>query len=318
MSSITCITSVLVCCIASAAPEFSLTGFTGSTNSVLAPTTVKDEYTTCEFTDDLDEDGTSETYYGYPIGVHYMNDFVRYGRGSIVSGVVYNGVAGPDVDIDAASTGWSAGDVFLGADGYPQADTQSRVVGDANPDWTASVRNNIRIGDNLRLSALLDVRQGGDVWNGTRGALYFFGTHADTEPYHGNGRNETFGQTFQTQYNYSGPGEGLSVPINWFTWYWNGIGSTFTGPAGQVIEDGGYVKLRDVSIAYTLRDQDWLSRIGFSALDVQVVGRNLKTWTDYTGIDPESNLDGATLGRGIDYFNNPQTRSWGVNFTLTR
>ena len=84
------------------------------------------------------------------------------------------------------------------------------------------------------------------------------------------------------------------------------------------IEDGGFVKLRDVSVAYTLRDQDWLSRIGFSTLDVQVVGRNLKTWTDYTGIDPESNLDGATLGRGIDYFNNPQTRSWGVNFTLTR
>ena len=288
--------------------EFSLTGFTGSTNSVVAPTTLEDEWTSCSFTDDLDEDGTSETYYGYPIGVHYMNDFVRYGRGEIVG----------TTDIDAASTGWSQGDVYLAADGYPRQAGQSWVVGDANPDWTASFRNNVRIGDNLRLSALIDVKEGGAVWNGTRGALKFFGTHEVTAPYHGAGQNETFGETFLTQYNYSGPGVGMSVPINWLTWFWGGIGSSFSGPAGQEVEEGSYVKLRDVSIAYTLRNQDWLNRIGFSTIDVQLVGRNLKTWTDYTGIDPESNLDGQTLGRGIDYFNNPQTRSWAVNFTITR
>lgn len=293
--------------------ELSLTGFSGSTNSVVAPTTVEDDWTSCSWT----ENGT--TMYGYPIGVHYMNDFVRYGRGSVVSGFDFTGSAGADVDIDAAAGAGSAGDVFLGFDGYPRQDTQSRVVGDANPNWTASIRNNIRVGDNLRISALLDFRNGGDVWNGTKGALYFFGTHKDTEPYHGEGRDETFGENgFMDQYTYAGPGAGTSVPINWTTWFWNGIGSTFTGPAGQVIEDGGYVKLRDVSVSYSLRDQDWLSRIGFSTLDVQVIGRNLKTWTDYSGIDPESNLNGATLGRGIDYFNNPQTRSWGVNFTLTR
>ncbi|MEQ1855956.1 MAG: SusC/RagA family TonB-linked outer membrane protein [Longimicrobiales bacterium] len=300
--------------------EFSLTGFTGSTNSVVAPTLSEDDWTSCSWQDDFDGDGDQETVYGYPIGVHYMNDFIRYGRGSVVTNEVYSGAAGDQtpVDIDAASTNWSRGDVFLGNDGYPQSDTQSRVVGDANPNWTASFRNNVRIGDNLRISALVDVRDGGDVWNGTKGALYFFGTHKDTEPYHGEGQAETFGQGFMDQYSYAGPGAGLSVPINWTTWFWNGIGSTFTGPAGQVIEDGGYIKLRDVSVSYTLRNQDWLSRVGFSTLDVQVIGRNLKTWTDYTGIDPESNLDGATLGRGIDYFNNPQTRSWGVNFTLTR
>jgi TonB-linked SusC/RagA family outer membrane protein len=298
--------------------EFSLTGFTGSTNSVVGPTLVDDEFTTCSWKEDFDEDGTEDTVYGYPIGVHYMTDFVRYGRGSIVSGFDHNGAAGPDVDIDAAMTGWSKGDVFLGADGYPRLDGQSWVVGDANPDWTASVRNNVRIGENLRLSALIDIRQGGDIWNGTKGALQFFGTHKSTEPYHGNGRNEVFGETFNTEYSHFGPGVGMSVPINWATWYWNGIGSSFGGLNSQVIEDGSFIKLRDVSIAYTLREQDWLSRIGFSTLDVQVVGRTLKTWTDYTGIDPESNLDGASLGRGLDYFNNPQTRSWGVNFTLTR
>ena len=143
-----------------------------------------------------------------------------------------------------------------------------------------------------------------------------FGTHKDTEPYHGAGLDRTFGQDFMTQFTYSGPGAGTAVPIN-LNWF-RGLGSSFSGPDSPSIEGSGFVKLRDVSVSYTLRNQDWLSRIGFSTIDIQVVGRNLQTWTDYTGIDPESNLDGQSLGRGIDYFNNPQTRSFGVNFIVTR
>jgi len=33
-------------------------------------------------------------------------------------------------------------------------------------------------------------------------------------------------------------------------------------------------------------------------------------WTHYKGIDPETNLTGPTNGRGLDYFNNPSTRSY--------
>jgi hypothetical protein len=190
------------------------------------------------------------------------------------------------------------------------------VVGDSNPEWTASFRNNFRLGSNLSISALIDVRKGGQTWNGTKGALYFFGTHKDTEEYHGAGQTRTFGSDFISNQEFNGPGLGMAVPIDldWFT----GEGNSFTGTAAQSLETSGFVKLRDVSIAYSLRNQEWLNRVGFSSLDVQLVGRNLQTWTDYTGIDPESNLDGQTLGRGIDYFNNPQTRSWAVNFTLTR
>ena len=66
--------------------------------------------------------------------------------------------------------------------------------------------------------------------------------------------------------------KGKSVRLNWFTWFWNGIGSGFTGPASQFIEDAGFVKLRDVSIAYTFRDRDWLTKMGFSSLDLVVSG----------------------------------------------
>ena len=107
------------------------------------------------------------------------------------------------------------------------------------------------------------------------------------------------------------------MTLNWASWFLNGIGSFFTGPGSQTIEDAGFVKLRDILVTYSMRDRTWLDRAGFSGLDLSVSGRNLKTWTDYTGIDPESNLTNQTLGRGIEYFNNPQTRSFAFTFTLT-
>jgi len=59
-------------------------------------------------------------------------------------------------------------------------------------------------------------------------------------------------------------------------------------------------------------------RFGLSSASFTVSGRNLKTWTDYTGIDPETNLTGQSVGRGLDYFNNPQTRSWVISVNLNR
>ena len=77
------------------------------------------------------------------------------------------------------------------------------------------------------------------------------------------------------------------------------------------------MKLREVSVGYTF-DGPWVNRIlGFSSIDMRLAGRNLLTWTKYTGIDPETSLLGsATSVRGIDYFNNPQSRSFVFSLTL--
>ena len=51
------------------------------------------------------------------------------------------------------------------------------------------------LGENLVVTSLIDVKRGGDMWNGTKGALYYFGAHRDTEPYHGEGATVVFGQS---------------------------------------------------------------------------------------------------------------------------
>jgi hypothetical protein len=107
----------------------------------------------------------------------------------------------------------------------------------------------------------------------------------------------------------------VTIDVNWYA----GNGGGFGPVASQFIEDASFVKLREISLGYTF-DQPWVTRsLGLSSVDLRVAGRNLHTWTDYTGIDPESNLGGAAvLIQGIDYFNNPQTRSFVISLGLNR
>ena len=280
--------------------EVGLTGFTGITSSVVAP--------------ERDADGNITEC--YPIGAIFGDDFIRFGSGN---------KSDEGYDIDTMFGGWNDGDIYIGDDGFPQYDPRERQTGDPNPDWTASIRNTIEVGDNLIISSLIDIKYGGDMWNGTKGALYYFGAHRDTEPYHGDGSTVVFGQpnpgadSNSTLANESvaGPGAGMPVLVDQL-YFLSNIGSGFTGPASQFIEDAGFVKLRDISISYIVEDLDFLGRIGLSDAVITVSGRNLKTWTDYTGIDPESNLNGPTLGRGLEYFNTPQTRSFAIGLTLNR
>lgn len=218
---------------------------------------------------------------------------------------------GAPIDLSSACTGAPDGALYIDASGFPVKDPVNRVVGDPNPDWMGSIHSDLQFG-RWHVSALVDHKQGGGVANMTRGALYNFGTHKDTEA-----RNvqRTFGKDFFPG-AVVGPGAGTEVTIGqpWYT----GLGSSYSGVVQPFIEDGTYTKLREVAVAYTF-DQPWIQHIGFSSLDLRVAGRNLHTWTDYSGVDPETNLVGAaSLVQGYDFFNTPQTRSIVISVGLNR
>lgn len=227
------------------------------------------------------------------------------------------------VDLADFCGGQPVGAYYLDENGLPLVDPQQRVIGNPNPRWTGSVRTGIRLGK-VQLSGLLDIRHGGQIWNGTRAALYSYGTHKDTEV-----RADCSGAVCVGNERVIGaadsplpgpvvgPGVGIPVPIgeNWYT----DVGGLFGGASEPFMENGGFVKLREISIGYSF-DSPWVQRsLGFSSVDVRLSGRNLKTWTDYRGYDPETNLGGAIQAtRGMDYFNMPQTRSFALTLTLNR
>jgi TonB-linked SusC/RagA family outer membrane protein len=83
------------------------------------------------------------------------------------------------------------------------------------------------------------------------------------------------------------------------------------------INNSGYAKLREVSLAYTLPgiSTRWGS---INRAVITVAGRNLHTWTDYPGLEPEAFFLGGTRGGQYGQFEqttNPQLRQWvfGVN-----
>lgn len=225
-------------------------------------------------------------YKGFPVPVIRGYDYVRFGRG-----IVYNGV-----DIDKTYSGWKPGDLYIHTTGYPVQDPQIRIIGDPNPDWTGSVRTTFTLFDQVELSALFDIKQGGDMWNGTLGALVYFGT-----------AQETADRGAKVVFEGKGPGAGKEVVKDQA--YYQGVGSSFVGPSSANMEDGSYVKLREIAIGYTLRNDFIKTWTGIGAIDIRLTARNLHTWTKYKGIDPETNLTGGSNLRGLDYFNNPQTRT---------
>jgi TonB-linked SusC/RagA family outer membrane protein len=213
--------------------------------------------------------------------------------------------------------------------GMPCGDTDNpHILGDPNPKWTGNMHSSFKY-RKLELSTLLDVRHGGLMWDGTRGALWSYGTSGDTQNRaictgssnaSCSGNLHAFGDPDWYPGSVTGPGAGQKIPIgqNWYKE--SGLAACpFTTIDEPCLENAGFVKLREISAAYTF-DGPWVNRLlNLSTMTVRVAGRNLKTWTKYQGLDPETNVAGPFEQVGAaDYFNLPLTRSFVVSVSLNR
>ncbi len=210
-----------------------------------------------------------------------------------------------------------SGNLVIGPDGWPLIDPVQGIVGDPNPDWLAGFQNTFSF-KGFSLSGLLDIRRGGDIWNGTRGSMGNFGTSKES----GDLRNVT-GYVFDgvvadrngrptevvntTPVDFANPAN----PLN--TNKWRRYGSL--GLAEEYVEDGSWVRLRELTLSYNL--PSGLLGKTFSGARVSLYGRNVFLITNYKGVDPETNLSGDSNAVGWDYFNLPNTRSFGASLQIT-
>ena len=79
----------------------------------------------------------------------------------------------------------------------------------------------------------------------------------------------------------------------------------FTG----YMEDADFVKLREVALTL-MAPERWNERFGVNGLSLTIAGRNLGTWTDYTGTDPEVNFAGQSNFTFAQFGTQPQVRSF--------
>lgn len=227
------------------------------------------------------------------------------------------------------------GNLVLDERGFPTAAAQESVIGDPNPNWRAGIGNTFRF-KGLSLYALVDVVWGGDIWAGTHGILNNFGRSMETDVITtlsaadaaatrvtpGAPNTLLGGTTVAERYPANPDGSytfrgsvrdfgGGPVALDQ-TWYL-GNGGGFGPVASQFIKDATNYRLREVTLSYSLATAGFRDLTRLSSIEFGITGRNLLIGgpdIDIIGNDPETNLTGPSNGRGLEYFNNPSTRSY--------
>jgi len=216
-------------------------------------------------------------------------------------------------------------------DGYPWTDSGVMVpIGNTLPDWTGNFTNTFTY-KGIGLSFMWDIKHGGMMYNGTAYAMNYFGTTGRTatrEVYYTPEGTIDYNQTpaeniivFNGVYGHlDAAGNPVSDGVQNTTpvvldqaWY-QGMGSNFGGgPSSAAMEHAGWVRLRDITISYNIP----VKKTFLKGAQVYATGKNLLLYTPYTGIDPETNLEGASNSQGMDYFNNPGTKSYLIGLKVT-
>lgn len=216
--------------------------------------------------------GTSVAQTGQPIGVFYGTFFATDANGNKIldsNGFVQRARGHYEDVIVNGQTIQSPVQDFDGA-GQPTGAILRKIIGDPNPDYVASLTNEFEYKD-FGFRFQFDFVQGNQVMSWDKRMGYLF----------------KGGQQTALELNGTIP-KGSSKP-NFF------IFESF-------IEDGSYVKLREVSLFYNLNvNKPYLNNIKFT-----LSGTNLISFDNYYGFDPEVNTEGQSNGvRGQDMANVP-------------
>lgn len=198
-------------------------------------------------------------------------------------------------------------------------------MGNMNPDWLAGLSNNISY-KNIRISFLIDMRMGGEIYSMGKAYRNLFGTSlASLE-----GREKWYA-THDPIYGFSTPLAGVQEdgyiedainvntgrqntvvidPIYRFYNIWaKEIGA-------ENICDGTNIRMREASIGYSLPSK-LLSAIHLTDVQVSLFGRNLFfLYNAMNDVDPESGYSSGNTGGGMEHNAIPSTRSMGFNVKI--
>ena len=191
---------------------------------------------------------------------------------------------------------------------------QDTVIGNTNPKWIGSIISNLSY-KGFTLGFQIAMRMGGQMWDGTRGAIDYFGTGADTKNRNDSTVFSGIGGHYDANNNLVSSGTANTAYGKTNQYYWQNVGNSFTGPTETTVEDASFVKLRQLSLTYTF-PQSMIHKAHLKQLSASVYMSNIILWTKYKGVDPETSLAGPANGQGLDYFNNPSSKSYGIRLNL--
>jgi TonB-linked SusC/RagA family outer membrane protein len=186
----------------------------------------------------------------------------------------------PAVTIGSGTYNWGMPIVRKDANG----NTAVVKIGDGNPDFHFGWTNNVTWKD-LSVFALIDAQKGGQVYNQTTQRMYQWGRSADVDQ--------------------AGKPQELKKTVDYYAALY-----AANDPTDYFVQPAGFVKLREMSVRYKVPARfATLGRVGARGVTLGVVGRNLLTFTDYRGYDPEVSDSDFPSTIKLDSFGYPRYRT---------
>ncbi|MEI8278610.1 MAG: SusC/RagA family TonB-linked outer membrane protein [Bacteroidota bacterium] len=200
------------------------------------------------------------------------------------------------------------GKILVDANGQAMVASQAKVIGNPNPDYLLGITSSLTY-KNFNFSFLIDIKQGGDIWNGTWARLNRIGmsdASADRE------KTYVIDGVYAPGTPNAGQANTTAVTASYYYKTFKGDGGSYA--AENAIQDGSWIRLRSVNLSYRIKLRAKNTKSIVDYLDLGITAKNLILITPYKGVDPETSLTGAGSNiSGFDYFNNPGTKSFLFN-----
>lgn len=169
-----------------------------------------------------------------------------------------------------------------------------KVIGNGLPDILLGLNSTITY-KNFSLYFLLDAQLGGDIYNATKQLLYFNERHADLDQ------------------------AGVAVEERTAAPFWTNSLYNGNNPTAHFVEDATYLKVREINLSYNIGN-NVMESLGieniFYDAKISLIGRNLFTFTDYSGFDPEVALGSRATNFRVDSFTVPIYRTFSASLQL--
>ena len=222
-------------------------------------------------------------------GAFNINDdgyVVAVGVGNTFKDGIAKNLWGTQVVVDGKTYPW----------GYPIVERDDNnlewegIIGDGNPDMHFGIQPDFRY-KGFRFNFLIDGKLGGNTYNNFGQGLYNSGDDPVVDQF--------------------GKPDELKKPVL----YYRAVANANTDYQQDFVETGTFARLGELLVGYTVDSKrfGFLKRAGVSSARIDIIGRNLKVFTKYPGL----NVDGGTPQSRIDNVLYPQTRTWSGVVTLT-
>ena len=178
---------------------------------------------------------------------------------------------------------------------------ESSSFGDPNPKFNMSFINNFAFDGFVTLSVQFDWVHGSHLYNQTKEWMYRDGINGDyANPVTIDGKTAAYTAYYRSAYAdiFGAQNGGRNGTKDYF------------------YEDASFIRLRNVSLAFDLAK--FTNKKIFSRMQVVLSGRNLATWTKYTGFDPEisSGSQGSSFDRGVDHNSMPNVKTYQLGLNI--